>query len=292
VAAARAHVDELESGHGLLPDQAAFQTWDLHPTRVLPVASDATLGSLVGYYLRPKSKLVAARSPTAVNGRLEGAGGEPIAGARILLAVLGSDLSRPPPIRIATGTVPATARSAIIGMRVNTECNCAGNNDLVVGVLTYSETGNGHVRISYDVPAEAQHLQAGAGPGPVIRAGTVGTAPIARVVVPADQHFGFNSATFPVTPGASFRFSVPLGAVGDSGLFGSVTLIWLDADQHGLFRTDVLLPSDVANIATTTSDADGRFSFASTDVEPTKGRPVRLEFNDSAPYRKSITYIR
>ena len=139
-----------------------MQTWDPHPARVLPMESDATLGGLVGRYLLPRTRIEATRSAGGVQGRLVDAAGRPVAGAHIRVQAIGADPSRPLPVRTVSGIVPPNARFAILGMRVNTECDCDGANDLFVGDLTYLETAGGSARQSYSMPAEAARLQAGA----------------------------------------------------------------------------------------------------------------------------------
>src|ERR1043165_3685836 len=49
----------------------------------------------------------------------------------------------PPPVRTVSGIVPSDAVGAILGWRVNTECRCAGDNDLLLSDLSYAETESG-----------------------------------------------------------------------------------------------------------------------------------------------------
>ncbi|HVC60822.1 MAG TPA: hypothetical protein VND19_10730 [Acetobacteraceae bacterium] len=291
VAAAWQHVIEIESGHGVRPDQAVFQTWDQHPDHVLPLMSDSSLGGMVSRYLLPKTHIVATRSNAGIQGRLVDAAGRPVAGARVRVQVIGADPSRPLPVRTVSGIVPANARFAILGMRVNTECNCAGANDLMVGKLAYAETAGGDVRQTYDMAAQAPRLQAGSKGGAVVRTAANGGRPAAHVLVQPGQKFGFNSPAFPVTPGAHFEFKVPLGAVGNTGLFGTVAVIWLNAKQQGLSLASILLPRDMTEAATVTTGADGRFVLPRQVAKAAGGRRLRLEFEGSAGDRGAVAYI-
>jgi hypothetical protein len=238
---------------------------------------------------------VAQRSGAAIDGRLaETASGRPIVGARILLQTIGSEPTRPPPTRTVVGTVPANARFAMLGMRVNTECYCSGANDLMVGDLTYSDSGGVRERTGVPAPPERPQVTAAPGlaaPGPLIRITEIGSQQVARVVVKPDQHFGFNSPMFAVTPGAQFSFSAPLGALGDGGLFGTVVVIWFDADRHGLSRAYLRLPRDLSDVASAITGADGRFAFPASVVRA-PGRGLRLEFDGGAADRGAVAYPR
>jgi hypothetical protein len=289
VADARRHVDELETGEGVLPDQPVFQTWDAHPTRALPMESDSSVGGMVGYYLRPRTRFVIDRSSNALGGRLvEMASGRPVAGARITLETLGADPKQPPPLRTATGSVPAKARYAILAMRVNSECHCAGSNDLMVGDLTFTESDG--ITQRYSISAPPPRLPLAVKAAGTVRIDDLGGERVARLAVGPDQQFSFNSPVFAVTPGAQFTFTVPLGAVGDGGLFGTVAVIWQDADRHGLLRTIIRLTRDVAGVATTTTDADGRFVFPSQDGRGVGARHLRLEFDGGPGDRGAVFY--
>jgi hypothetical protein len=288
VADARRHIDAFETGQGVIPDHAIFQTWDQHPTRALPMDSDDSVGGMVGYYLRQRVRLQIDRSATRLHGQLtEASSGRPVAGARITLQVLGSDPSRTPPIRTVTGTVGPRARYAILGLRVNTECLCGGDNHLLIGPLTYGDSEGVRQTVPVPMPAGGQAIGSNT---PLVRAHSIGGEEIARVTVRPDQHFAFNSAVFPVMPGAHFAFAVPMGAVGEGGLFGTVTVIWLDADHHGLYRTVIRLPDDATEVATVTTGADGRFDFPARDVESLAGRRLKLEFQGNPADRGAVAY--
>lgn len=283
---ARLHIDELESGHGVSPDIASIQTWDAHPIRALPVDSDVTLGSLVQYYIRPQTRFVEIRSSAGIQGRLVNSSNEPIEGARINLQALGVGPSQKPTVQIVEGLVPANARFAIIGLRVNSECNCAGSNDLFIGPISYREN-NASVSQIVTVPRSPPKS-----PGqPTVNRVIAEDSAITHLVVPPDRQFGFNSSIFNVDPGARFSFSVPLGAAGSGGLFGTVTLIWLDAERHGLFRTDLVMRQDIGKAQIVVTDVNGRFQFPHESTTSAGHRVERLEFNGDVRYRGAISYI-
>ena len=108
---------------------------------------------------------------------------------------------------------------------------------------------------------------------------------MARLKVAAVQQFLLNSPAFPVTPGAHYIFSVPLGAIDVDGLYGTATIIWLDRDGHGISRTNILAQGDRSPAGTATTDANGAFRL------PT-GKQVReLSFAGTATLRPALARL-
>ena len=255
VARARVAFDQAETLYHLIPDAAVFQTWNEIPDHIFPETAPGAQSRLVALYLRPRTALSLTRQGRVLRGRLTAAGAG-VAGANVRIDALGTAPGQAPPLRVAQGRVPAKARFAILGLRVNSECLCAGDNNLLFGTLSYQETAGGadHAAKFFMPPP---HLA----PGVRLRPEVIGGAPLLHLRVGPDAAFGFNSRIFPVTPGARFRFSVPLGTLNGRGLFGTATLIWLDAQQHGLFRTNITLGADAHPVATARTDAGGGFTL-------------------------------
>jgi hypothetical protein len=257
------HFTRLESLGGVVPDQPVFATWTRRPTNILPETDPAAFSHIIEVYQRTRVHLRAERGPDAVHGQLLDDHGQPVPHVGLTVRVIGSVPTQPPPEQTATGAVPAQARYALIGMRVNMECNCAGPNDLLVGDFAYTETGGapGDTQ-TYSLPLEA--VKHRGQPWDGVRVWPVETSHglAARVVAAPGQRFGFTSDVFPVTPGATFTFRAPIGAVSGSGMFGTATVIWLDSNRQGLLRTNVVLTQDAAEVTTGSTDADGRFAIA------------------------------
>ena len=272
VADAISHFVRLESRADRIPDNALFQTWDRHPTHALPETSNDTLSHVMASYLRPRTDLTLHRTSNTVRGQLTTKPDLPVASAKVVLVRKGLNLDQPLPTHVDSGTVPAGARSAIIGVRINTECFCRGYNDISIGAITYSEE-NGVALERYDL-AKAVLPRARRPLGGIsIDIETVGDQRMVRIRVLPDQHFGINSPPFAVTPGRTFKFEVPLGSVSATGLYGAVILIWLDKHEKGIGRAiTTLSPEDNATeIAATKTGEDGKFSL----VPPTTaGRSV------------------
>jgi hypothetical protein len=280
VAEAKRHFDELETLYGLIPDQAVFHTWNKYPTHVFPETSDTSQSYLVAQYLLPRTHLTVQRSTAGVQGRLIRVSGQPVAGARITVDVLGDDPSEPPPMRRISGTVPPQARFAVLGLRVNTECWCSGANDLTLGTLSYRETAGGSVRYEYRY-APPPRPEAGLAVTPAL----VANQALTRLKVAPNRSVGFNSPVFPVTPGAEFQFQVPLGSLSSSGMFGTATVIWMDAQQHGFKRDNIMVGNDATPIAAAMTDASGSFAVALPENTRWRQRPLLLHYAGSPALR-------
>ena len=254
----------VESRQGIIPDIASFASWNPFPARALPETSPEAHTWLINEYRLPRTRFEVEREASGWHVRLVDAAGHPVSGQNIAIERLGAEPLDPPPKREASGTVPPNAIGAILGLRVNSECFCAGDNDLVVGELVYREDQGGSASQKLSVSALAGKPRSdGAKISPAAAAG----AAIARLKVAADQQFLLNSPAFPVTPGAHYIFSVPLGAIDVDGLYGTATIIWLDRDGHGISRTNIVAQGDRFPAGTATTDASGAFRLpASTQI--------------------------
>ena len=127
---------------------------------------------------------------------------------------------------------------------MNSECWCSGDNDLLIGPLSYRETAGGSVAYEFGI-----HRRRAAS-GPCCDAGGPSAASrCCMLKVAANRNFGFNSPAFAVTPGAQFQLQVPLGSLNGNGLFGTAAVIWLDAQQQGFKRDNIRVGDDAAPIA-------------------------------------------
>jgi hypothetical protein len=275
-------VIRTESELGIVPDQAIFASWNLFPTRALPETSPEAHTWLLLQYALPRTRFAAQRDGERWRVRLVDAAGHPLAGERVTIEAVGQDPAQPPPLHTASGTVPEEAASAILGWRVNTECLCLGDNDLIVGDLVYREQEGGSVSHVLDLAQTAERRQ----PGVEIAAlGQVGDRPLYRVRVRRDSRLLVNSPIFPVTPGARYDLRAALGAVDPGGLYGAATIIWLDRDGHGLSRTNIDDAGDRTPAGTATTDKAGEF------VIDGGARPLRLYFAGTAALRPAIRIL-
>lgn len=256
VAHAIRNYTRIESEYGIIPDRAAFVSWNKHPSHALPETSPDTMTWLIDQYRLPRTRFEAHRDAAGWQVKLVDESGHPVADREVTIARLGVDPAKPPPARSASGTVPKDAAGAILGVRVNTECFCAGDNDLLLGDMTYEESQGGTVKQALrtaDLAKAARQnlLDTAAAP-----AGGI------RLHVRRDQNFLYNSDKFAVTPGAHFDFRVPLGSINGDGLSGAATIIWLNAEGKGLSRTNIGDDGDRIPAGAATTDREGGFAVA------------------------------
>jgi hypothetical protein len=280
VAEAKRHFDELETRYGVIPDDPIFETWIDHPRRIFPASSPASHSYLVAQYELPRTHLTATRVAAGVQGRLTQANGRPVSGAQIVIEALGDDPQSPPPMRSSSGTVPPQARFAVLAMRVNSECSCSGPNDIVFGPLTYQETAGGSVHYEYR-PEAAPRQATGVAATPI----AVANRTLMHVKVAPTGNYVFNSAVFPVTQGAQFQFRVPLASLNGNGLFGTVAVVWLNAQQQGVQRTNITVGNDATPVTTAVTDATGSYATAIPKDAHWQQRPLLLHYAGSPTLR-------
>jgi hypothetical protein len=248
---------DAESRYGVIPDTAGFASWNDHPVRVLPETDPTALTYLVPAYLKPRTVLTVQRKDTIISGRLTDASGAPIPGAEIAINRMGVAPGQVPPTRSVKGVVPATARFFLIGIRVNDECNCNGTNDLLIGDIVYTELRGGIVRQTFPL---ASDLMRRGGSSGFATPESVAGVPLAHLQIAIGQSFQTNSATFAVTPGVDYMLTAPLGSANGGGMFGSVIIIFLDADKAGISRAYLTLDESAVPTPIAKSGRSGRFS--------------------------------
>jgi hypothetical protein len=183
--------------------------------------------------------------------------------------------------------VPPEATSGILGWRVNIECFCTGDNDLVVGDIVYREDEGGTAKATLRLAdAAAKPRDDGVEIAALPAAAASGVeGPLYRLRVGHDRHFLLNSPPFPVTPGAHYQLRVPLGAVDAAGLYGNATIIWLDRDAKGLFRTNLADQGERRVVATPTADSDGFFTV------PASAQVQEISFAGTASLRPALAKL-
>jgi hypothetical protein len=281
VAEAIHHFEIVESVNGILPDQVVFETWDQVPTHVLPETANDTLSHILYVHLLPQPSLKVSKEGNTIRGTLKDMADRPIEDASIVLKTSGLIPKQGVIERVLSGIVPQNVAYAIIGLRVNMECLCKASNDLLAGDLTFNEEGE--LPHYYGLVDEAKVHNGQFWNGIYIGIKNELGHPLAHIVVPLNQHFGFNSDIFSVTPGKAFTLRIPLASVDGHGMAGSATVIWFDKDRHGVRRSNLYLGFDESVVATTRSDKNGEFSIF---VPPGAAGPLQtVEFGGDAHFR-------
>lgn len=251
------------------PDDAIFQVWTDKPDRALPETGATTLTRLVADYVRTRTSAVVAATPAtsggtlAVTGTVQTLGGDPVAGGSV--AVSATPRDGPYQVQEFRGTVPAGASQAVIGIRVNKEGAGPGAADLTFYEVGYAEgAGAGNLVPDGDFGSGWETTtDASVSVVPSDR----GTGNMFRVVATPTQAVGVESASFAVTPGATYRFwiavRVPESSVGSA----YIAPIFLKTDWSEV-RRDIhqLAPAPIP-VGTTTTDATGGYTLTSSSLE-------------------------
>ena len=274
------NIETLEGRIGIVPEQAIFASWNSSPSQNLPETLPTSATWLIDRYLLPRSRIEIRFVGRGARGRLTTKGGKPIAGARVQGVVPGVNWNAPIPTAILRGTVPSNAVSAIIGIRLNTECNCNGSNDVLLGTLKYQEVLGGTASQSWFLPNKPAVSEGGAAIGGETLAGTQVTRIIA---LPGQSALG-NSNVFPVTPNAQYTFTVPATSVGGLGWFGYVTIIWIDQYGNGT-RDNYIPPPGQYVSATAVTNPDGTFAMSKLPKSGNGSLPVWVSFDGGGAYR-------
>ena len=267
-AGATANMNAFELDGAGPPDDAIFQVWTEKPDRVLPETGATTMTRLIADYIRTRTAVTVTGTPAtsggtiAVTGSVRTLGGDPVAGGRITVKTVPRD--GPYQVLQFTGTAPAGASEAVIGIRANTEGAGPGAADLTIYEVGYAE-GSGTTNLVPNARFEWGWGTSDDASVPV--ASDRGTGMMLRVVATPTQAVGDNSGSFAVTPGAAYRFwiavRVPEASVGSA----YVAPIFLRADQSEV-RRDIhpLAPGPIA-VGTATTDATGAYALTMSGVD-------------------------
>ncbi len=147
VASAEQRFVEYEVEYGGRPDRAIFQSWHPHPVQLLPETDPGAFTYLINRYTRTRTVLTLTSTSVpmmATRCYREScwiATATPLAGATILFSmkpVEGQGLLFEYTL---SGIVPAGATEADVGYRVNLECDCSGQADIILYEVRYTEGG-------------------------------------------------------------------------------------------------------------------------------------------------------
>jgi hypothetical protein len=283
VSSAVSNFEAVEGELGITPDMVLFTSWDLYPSHNMPETSPSAQTWLINRYVRPRSLLQAQFVGGGAKGKLTTADGKPIPNVAVNAYKPGVDFSKPLPVTVVQGVVPATAVQALIGVRVNSECGCSGVNDILFGGITYQETQGGSSIYTYTFSTTPGRMN-----GAVFDGEVVGGTRVSRVISMPGQGLDLNSGTFPVTGNAQYQFSIPAATVGGLGWYGNVILIFIDSSGNGNRVTVVPAPGK-ALMSTAMTAADGTFALFPLPRSVDGPQPVTVEFDgNGGTWRSSI----
>lgn len=232
----------VEANPILIPDQAILQTWMQQPDHMLPETQPGTMTWLVNRYLTGQTRLVMRRDDIRLLGELKDEANQPLADAAVTISAELEGKLDEPILPARSGRVPPRAVAAVMGLRINAECNCSGPADIAIGTVRYQNDSTGQT--------EQQAFGAPLAPGA-----------LARFQVPSGHPISQNTQHFPVTGNDLFTIQVPMQTNLASASSGYVALIFLDAKGKEIERLRIPFKPAERSIGIPVTDAQGRFSL-------------------------------
>lgn len=264
---------EYEARAGVRPDQAIFQSWEDHPDHVLPETKQGTFTWLIDQYIRPRPHLKLTVSGDSASATLTDRHGSPLSGKTVALSASPLDGEGQYAEYDVSGTTPAGAVDAIVGLRVNTECNCAGAADLTLYQTSYTQD-DGANRVPN--PAFAQGLadwgtwgNANSAVGPSDRGGLA-----LNVTATPNQELGLNSSGFAVTAGQSFHLSFGARVAPLSTGSGYFAVFFLDGNGAEVMRRTLPLEAPSIPLGSATTNQNG---VATASIAALHGATFRIQ---------------
>lgn len=272
----------FEAEYGGRPDQVVFQSWQAHPKYTLPESTNSTFTHLILRYFRMHTSLSMATAQGSVgslivSGKLIDASGNPIGGVHVGFYVTALNGSGIYAAYTLSGLVPNSANSAVVGVRVNTECKCSGTSNISVYQMAFAQ-GNGNTNLVPN-PAFSQGFQYWGhwGNGTVaVKPSDRGSGNMLSVLSNSNQYVGINSGSFPVTAGSNYNFTVGARASPTSFGSGYFTVIFLK-DSTELARYTVFFSAPSIKAGDAVTGQDGTFSVSLQLPGYPKGTGLQVE---------------
>jgi hypothetical protein len=237
---------QVEGNPATVPDRALLQSWTLQPEHMLPETDPGTMTYLVNSYSRHPVTLTLRRENNRLTGTLGGASGAPLAGGKVQVFLVGGNSPHVKSDRTLSEVVPAGAQSAIVALRINSECGCSGAAHVDIGQVSYSDSKSSAVVRQPMLPNPSDN----------------------DFVAAPGQAVSRNSAPIPVTPGSPFTFKVSMGATSDSANSGYVALAFMDGAGHELERLRVPFSPATTELGTAVTNASGSFTLPLPTATP------------------------
>jgi hypothetical protein len=247
----------IESNPDLIPQQAVFLSWDAYPDYILPEGNPATQSGLINSYIKPRTRiLVYANSQRTVRGRVVSEQGRPIRETLVTMLVsgLGSGLSLSN--HELNGSVPVGAATAMLGIRLNAECNCNGSNDLYVAGITYKSWPMRKTKKAEDVKVQRYSVDDSI---QYLRPQETLEAPHKELIVDSSHELILNSPRFNVSDGEHWALQFRGGSRTSKGIFGYFVILWFDKWGKELKRSILTDREDLTPIRSSRTDSNGYF---------------------------------
>jgi hypothetical protein len=249
-----------------------IQSWNDHPDRVLPETTPNTFTYFLNRYFRTRTVLSVEsewidESTAAINGTLTTEDGNPVAGQPLDLTITPLDGSGVVHTYTLTGIVPAGASQGIVGVRINTECECSAPSSFRLYEVRYTEGGGSNPVPNPSFVTGLDGWGFWGGVTPQVQPSDQGTGSMMRVTASPGQSLGMNSGEFPVTPGAAFELTFTARVAPESVGSGYFALFFLTPSTE-VSRVRLPLQPAAAAEASASTGSDGSFSIPVSSLPP------------------------
>jgi hypothetical protein len=262
---AERHFVAMEANPSMIPDDAIIQSWVAQPLYALPETRPGTMTYLVNRYAAAETELKVTRTKTGFVGILT-SHGMPVADAEIIAHAIDDGTLNIASTASLTQTIPPGSATALLALRINTECNCDGSADIALGTARYVDKDS-NLSITRDIIPPSQ-----------------------RVVLNAQQNITRNSPTFPVTAGHAFSLSVPMRVAFGSEQSGYVAIIFFNATGKETARIKLPFQPGTRPFFKGLTNKNGTFA-ANVAVGTTPPSIAVFDFPGSANFRLSFVTI-
>ena len=273
---AEEHFSAVETNPELTPDQAVLQTWMPHPSRMLPETEAGPMTWLVNRYIAPQSRLFLHRKNGRLEGQLTDTTGRPLVGASVTVSAELSGEPGVPVLHMKSGGVPPKAVTAVLALRINTECGCSSPADVDIGLMRYHDERAGQIVQqafrSPSLPPDSDGLH--------------------RFQAQPGQAITLNTLRFPVVAGDSFTIQVPMRISLASTDSGYVALVFLDEHSKEVERLRLPFEPVERPIGSLTTDAQGRFSLLPDPHTLRASIGFQAEFPGNSGHRSALGALR
>lgn len=276
------HFTQAESLLKTPIDHAIFMSWTAEPDTLLPESRPGALTNVAYQYLLPQSLLAASvDSYKIVHVHLTDSGNRPVAGARIEgewidAAGRSHDLEK----YALSGTTHANAAYAVIGIRANTEGTvAAAKSSVILGPIVFH----------YSDPTGTQRLwhSSYAVPKPIAISPDT---PILMNLSGSKSACGLS--IIPVSSQSPFTLETQFVATEAADHAGYVTVVFLDAQCHGLSREFLYFTPVTRSLAFPLTDAEGNAQAALPAPFVSAGGELRLRYRgDDREHRPVNTAV-
>jgi hypothetical protein len=223
---------------------------------------------------RRRTSLEVSTSGTTVSGRLTDGRGTGLAGEPVHLELASADGPGEPATYALTGTVPAAARSVLVGLRANLECACSGDVDVRLYRASVRENGGPNLIGNPDFANGMDRWGAWGAGSVTIEPSDRDAGNLLHAVATPQQDIGLNSFDYAVVPGASYEAAFEARIPPSSAGSGHFLLVFLDASGAAVASCTIPFAAAAATFDARTSTG-GRFSFeAGAATGARRGRVV------------------